>query len=87
MQNYCGRYQSFQHRMFGGSFFMVTRTGIDNIKEHPPSSRRAASAHQALAFDGFDSLFAFRYEREPLTKGEGLSFMVTRTGIEPMLPP
>ncbi len=29
---------------------MVTRTGIDQIKERPPSSRRAASAHRALAF-------------------------------------
>ena len=29
---------------------MVTRTGIDQIKEHPPSSRRVASAHWALAF-------------------------------------
>ncbi len=35
---------------------MVTRTGIDKIKEHPPSSRRVASAHRALAFDRFDSL-------------------------------
>ena len=34
---------------------MVKRTGIDFIKEHPPSSRRVASAHRALAFDGFDS--------------------------------
>ena len=29
---------------------MVARTGIDQIKEHPPSSRRVASAHRALAF-------------------------------------
>ena len=65
---------------------MVTRTGIEKNKEYPPSSRRVASAHRALASDGFDSL-GIRNEREPLTKGEGLSFMVTRTGIEPMLPP
>lgn len=44
--------------------FMVTRTGIDFIKEHPPSSRRAASAHRALASDGFDSR-DFMYEKSP----------------------
>ena len=65
---------------------MVTRTGIDKIKERPPSSRRAASAHRALAFGRFDFL---RIKHEKISPGfcGGDFFMVTRTGIEPMLPP
>ena len=39
-----------------GSFFMLTRTGIEKNKERPTAGRRAASAHRALAFDRFDSL-------------------------------
>ena len=65
---------------------MVKRTGIDFIKEHPPSSRRAANAHRAFALDGFDSRDSI-YEKSPSPFGEELFFMVTRTGIEPMLPP
>ena len=65
---------------------MVKRTGIDFIKEHPPSSRRAASAHRALALDGFDS-FASDTKKNSPHLSEELCFMVTRTGIEPMLPP
>ena len=65
---------------------MVKRTGIDFIKEHPPSSRRAANAHRALALDGFDS-FASDTKKNSSHLSEELCFMVTRTGIEPMLPP
>ena len=50
---------------------MVTRTGIDFIKEHPPSSRRAANAHRALALDGFDSRDSI-YEKSPSPFGEEL---------------
>ena len=46
---------------------MVTRTGIDFIKEHPPSSRRAANAHRAFALDGFDS-HCSRHEKNPHQK-------------------
>ena len=50
---------------------MVTRTGIDKIKERPPSSRRAASAHRALASDGFDSLLRFGMKESPSPKVRG----------------
>ena len=49
---------------------MVTRTGIDKIKERPPSSRRAASAHRALAFDRFESL-RIKHEKSSLAFSEG----------------
>ena len=57
-----------------GSFFMVTRTGIDKIKERPPSSRRAASAHRALAFDRFDSLRIKHEKSSPAFAGELFSW-------------
>ena len=65
---------------------MVTRTGIDKIKERPTAGRRAASAHRALAFDRFDSL-RIKHENSSPAKRGGAFFMVTRTGLEPMLPP
>ena len=61
---------------------MVTRTGIDFIKEHPPSSRRAASAHRALALDGFDSRDSI-YEKSPSPFGEELFFMVKQNLLHP----
>ena len=118
-----------------GFFVLVTRTGIDEIREHPPSSRRVASAHRALASDGFDShtihsrqkprcvcigFFClgdpygnlprpekcppdtfppgdagvglsiptrFIQDKNPDACASGFFVLVTRTGIEPMLPP
>ena len=66
---------------------MVTRTGIDQIKERPPSSRRAASAHRALAFRLVRFPRCQDHEKIPDADASGIFFMVTRTGIEPMLPP
>ena len=53
---------------------MVTRTGIDKIKERPPSSRRAASAHRALAFGRFDFLRIKHEKSPPLFAGEIFSW-------------
>ena len=55
---------------------MVTRTGIDEIREHPPSSRRVASAHRALAFDGFDSYHSKQEKRSPSLCAKGIFFLV-----------
>ena len=73
---------------------MVTRTGIDlhflpfgkKIVESAPSSWCRASCHRQ------DALKWVRFPLSSIMKklqcrSTGVFFMVTRTGIEPMLPP
>ncbi len=55
---------------------MVTRTGIDQIKERPPSSRRAASAHRALAFRLVRFPRCQDHEKIPDADASGIFFMV-----------
>ena len=51
--------------LFLGAAFTEVDTGLDSIMELPPSSRRQANAHRALAFDGFESFDRQKEKRHP----------------------